>query len=102
VQVDPIKPKFKLPGTKRLKLKCDEPLSKIAFTFKLRRYTMTYALSWDSIPVTAAAQAGAGRILRAASFIPFQTLVNWQWQCALCGPYCSAGSSFLMARMPLL
>jgi hypothetical protein len=38
VQVDPIKPKFKLPGTKRLKLKRDEPLSNFAFKFKLRRY----------------------------------------------------------------
>jgi hypothetical protein len=26
VQVDPIKPKLKLPGTKRSKLKCDETL----------------------------------------------------------------------------
>ena len=33
-----MKPKLKLPGTKRLKLKCDEQLSKFAFKFKLRRY----------------------------------------------------------------
>jgi len=39
VQVDPIKPKLKLPGTKRLKLTCYEPLSRFAFKFKLRRYT---------------------------------------------------------------
>ena len=38
MQVDPIKPKMKLPGTKRWKQKCDEPLSKCAFKFKLRRY----------------------------------------------------------------
>ena len=31
VQVDPIKPKLTLPGTKRLKLKCDEPLSNVTF-----------------------------------------------------------------------
>ena len=37
VQVDPIKPTLKAPGTKRLKLKYDEPLSKIAFEFNLRR-----------------------------------------------------------------
>jgi hypothetical protein len=41
VQVDPIKPKLKLPGTKHLKLKCDEPLSNFAFKFNLRRYDMT-------------------------------------------------------------
>jgi len=38
VQVDPIKPKLKLPGTKRLKLKCDEALSNFAFKIKLHRY----------------------------------------------------------------
>jgi len=39
VQVDPIKPTLKAPGIKRLTLKCDEQLSKIAFTFNLRRYS---------------------------------------------------------------
>jgi len=38
VQVDPIKPTLKAPGAKRLKLKHDEPLSNIAFSFNLRRY----------------------------------------------------------------
>jgi hypothetical protein len=38
VQVDPIKPKLTLPGTKRSKLNCDEPLSNFAFKFELRRY----------------------------------------------------------------
>jgi len=40
MQVDPVKPKLKLPGTKRLKLNCGEPLSKMAFKFNLRRYIM--------------------------------------------------------------
>jgi hypothetical protein len=39
VQVDPIKPTLKAPGTKRLKLKYDEPLLSFGFKFKLRRYT---------------------------------------------------------------
>jgi len=38
VQVDPIKPKLKPPGTKRLKLKHDELLWHFAFRFNLRRY----------------------------------------------------------------
>jgi hypothetical protein len=38
VQVDPIKPKLKPPGAKRLKLECDKPLSKLGFKFNLRRY----------------------------------------------------------------
>ena len=39
MQVDPIKPTLKAPGTKRLKLKYDEPLSKFAFKLNVRRYT---------------------------------------------------------------
>ena len=39
MQVDPIKPSLKAPGTKRLRLKHDTPLSNFAFTFNLRRYT---------------------------------------------------------------
>jgi hypothetical protein len=39
VQVDPIKPTLESTGCKRLKLKCDEPLSNFAFNFSLRRYT---------------------------------------------------------------
>ena len=38
MQVDPIKPTLKAPGTKRLKLKNDVPLSNFAFKFNLRRY----------------------------------------------------------------
>jgi len=37
VQVDPINPTLKAPGTECLKLKCDEPLSMFAFNFKLLR-----------------------------------------------------------------
>jgi len=39
VQLDPIKPKLKPPGTKRLKLAYDGLLSNFAFKFNLRRYT---------------------------------------------------------------
>jgi len=38
VQVDPMKPKMKPPGTKRLKLKWEILLSISAFKFNLRRY----------------------------------------------------------------
>jgi len=37
--VDPIKPALKAPGTKRLELIYDGPLSNFAFKFNLRRYT---------------------------------------------------------------
>jgi len=39
VQVDPIRPKLKPPGTTRLKLRCDMLLSTSAFKSNLRRYT---------------------------------------------------------------
>ena len=39
MQVDPMKPKLKPPGTKPLKLKCNILLSTSAFNFNLRRYT---------------------------------------------------------------
>jgi hypothetical protein len=50
VQVDPIKPTLKAPESKRLKLKCDEPLLNFAFNFNLRRYmlepaTLLFAIS---------------------------------------------------------
>jgi len=38
VQVDPVKPTLKAPGTKRLKLKYDELLSNFVLKFSLRRY----------------------------------------------------------------
>jgi len=40
VQVDPMKPTLKPPGTKRSKLRCDKLLSTSAFKFKLRRYSV--------------------------------------------------------------
>ena len=40
VQVDPIKPMLKPPGTKHSKLKCDEPPSSFAFNSSLRRYSL--------------------------------------------------------------
>jgi len=42
VQVDPIKPKLKPPGTECLKLKCDIMLSTSALKFNLRRYIMDF------------------------------------------------------------
>jgi len=39
VQVKPMKPVLKAPGSMLLKLRCDGPLSNFAFNFNLRRYT---------------------------------------------------------------
>ena len=55
MQVDPIKPTLKPPGTKRLKLEYDELLSNFAFKFNLRRYGLVLAsaalLKYDSTSV---------------------------------------------------
>jgi len=42
VQLHPIKPKLKPPGSKRLKLKCDVLLSTFGFKFNSRRYTVVF------------------------------------------------------------
>ena len=48
MQVDPIKPALKAPETKRLKLKCEEPLLNFAFNFNLRRYieVLSVLMAW--------------------------------------------------------
>jgi len=43
VQVAPIKTTMKAPGTQRLKLKYDQPLSNFAFKFNLRRHDEVFA-----------------------------------------------------------
>ena len=50
MQVDPIKLMLKAPGIKRLKLIRDEPLSNLAFKFKLRRYTMEVVRAGRALP----------------------------------------------------
>jgi len=50
VQVDPVKPMLKPPGTKHWKLKCDELLSSFAFKFNLRRYIQVEANATVSPP----------------------------------------------------
>ena len=55
MQVHPIKPKLKPPGTKRLKLECDGLLSNFGFKFNLRRYTKVAA---QAGACSAAVQAG--------------------------------------------
>ena len=39
MQVEPMKPTFKAPGSKRLKLNHEERLSSLAFNFNLRHYS---------------------------------------------------------------
>jgi len=60
VLVDPIKSTLKAPGTKRLKLACDNPLSKFGFKFNLRRYNAELRREMEEVSsVRAEAEAGA-------------------------------------------
>jgi len=69
VQVDPTRPPLKALGTKSLKVKCHELLSKFAFKSNLRHYTAVRCVAFDNdgafgfsatqIPVTASPDIGA-------------------------------------------
>jgi hypothetical protein len=69
-QVDPIKSTFKAPGltTKRLKLEYDDPLSKLAFKFNLRRYNVSPAAAASAISIGRAVQADAIKIRVESAF----------------------------------
>jgi hypothetical protein len=54
-----MQPKLKAPGTKRLKPKCDKPLSTFAFKFNLHHYIKAGRVS-DAIGVLREAMSGAG------------------------------------------
>jgi hypothetical protein len=56
---------MKAPETKRLKLKCEEPLSNFAFKFNLRRYTL---VAVEAVDLLAALLEGS-RLNQAWGFI---------------------------------
>ena len=75
VQVDPMKPNLKPPGTERLKLKCDDPLSIFGSNFSLRRYTLGCAVSTRcrsrlgfAVPCARSTSRSAGRGLHVSTF----------------------------------
>jgi hypothetical protein len=63
VQVDRIKPMLTLPGTQRLKLNCDEPLSKFAIKINLRCYTKGKNKGKESVEEKAAPLPKVGRCM---------------------------------------
>jgi len=60
VQVDPVQPTLKAPGTKRLKLKYDDLVSNFTFKFNLRRYNKGMNVN----PLNEAVLSSAESILR--------------------------------------
>ena len=90
VQVNPVKPMLKPPGTKRLNLKCDIPLSTFAFKFYLRHYTKgfwsgksqsEYFLRWRSISAESKA-FGAGCLLLASKSRRAKIIRCWSAEAA--------------------
>ena len=59
VQVEPMKPMSKAPGTERLKLKYDKLLSSFAFNFNLRRYNVARSRLPPNV-IVAHQEAGPG------------------------------------------
>ena len=62
VQLDPIKPTLKPPGTKHLNLKCDILLLSLAFNFNLRRFSKderALLLKWENMLVSKYPEVGA-------------------------------------------
>jgi len=70
VQVDPIKPTLKAPGTKRLKVKCCIMLSTFAFKFNLHRYIMELAYHHKARSDLTALVAGAASGGSYPAFLP--------------------------------
>ena len=66
VQVDLMKSTLKAPGTKRLKLKYDGPLSFFAFEFNLRCYTTGTAAAFAPRSARAPSTSASGRRSRQA------------------------------------
>ena len=93
MQVDPIKPTLKAPGTKRLKQEQDEPLSSSAFNFNLRRYSVGAAAYAPPPPPPPAGQnlsdsafnasAPPGANAAALSLLPFDSLETMELEQAL-------------------
>jgi len=92
VQIDPLKPKLKPPGTYRLKLNCYVLLSASAFKINLRRYTKANAAQADYLfqPDKNNAGADLGRawqILLATSMNEGSKCVSMTRWTMFAGPY---------------
>jgi hypothetical protein len=51
-----MKSMLKVPGTQRLKLTCDKPLSIFAFKFKLRRFNVVSKVAKATVPMAGRAR----------------------------------------------
>jgi hypothetical protein len=79
VQIDPVKPTLKPPGTRRLKLKGDGLLSSFAFKFNLRRCAKYDAWGYVIKPHTGSVRNSHVGLGRAAQVAPIKTHVESAW-----------------------
>ena len=82
MQVDPIKPTLKAPGTKRLKLKYEKLLSSFVFNFGLRRYSPEQ-LALDAARKKRAAAAAAAALASESHGSPGRGLHSFPCQLSL-------------------
>jgi hypothetical protein len=74
-----MKPALKAPGTRRLKVICDGPLSKIAFTINLRRYIMVLSIMLGDETGT------LGEIPDALKPLSHASLIKWGFRGVMVG-----------------
>ena len=93
MQVDPIKPALKAPGTKRLKLKYYKLLSTFGFNFNLRRYTkagneglMSGAVARDAGGGGGGGPSGGGGGVLGEEFLAKSP----PWDCSCCKVKCTS------------
>jgi len=67
---------LKAPGTKRLKVQCDEPVSSFAFKFNLRHYSMMAMLTYRAPAAIDAKFHRAGGLLMRTSTRPTLSLLT--------------------------
>jgi hypothetical protein len=74
-----------------LKLKCDEPLSNVAFNFNLRRYTLAaHAILLHSQAATSASSASSSASSSAAAAAAAAASEVRRLECALAGEHAAA------------
>ena len=99
LQVDPIKPALKPPGSKRLELIYDGPLSKFAFNFKLRRYSEGED---ELYKVTAGPQATHGVLVTAGILLFAQSVPVHPYTLAASSSLALHGVHFSAAQSSVL
>ena len=90
MQIEPIKPELKPPGSKRLKLEYEKPLSNVDLNFNLRRYIKGECIVFNNWRAMHGRKyAGQGRIIVGGTVAmeSFKSKMRLVGRCRLTGPY---------------